>query len=402
MLVPSVCHYSFSSSGGAGRVASQLSRGLNDLGVQSCVESITDGDIRDCALRHPILTGQALFDYIVVRKSRDQNLFTLYRKAGRGKFKSHENLVHHLHWTPGVAAVPQIKNLIQSDSPTVWTLHDMWPFTGGCHYSMECDHFTKNCNGCPQVRSIFSRSVEESYQSKKQMFMGSKSFVAVTPSRWLRNQAEQSGMFTDCRFEVISNPINTDVFIPNERSQVLKSMELVVGCNAVNLNDPIKGIGTLVYILEKFQDQHPDIKVKMLAIGSGEISSKRIEITTTGYLSDQGQIATSYLQMDIFVSLATAEVSPLSIAEAQSCGIPVICLKAGGMPEMIRENINGFVLQDPPELVKALERFAGSEVNRVEMAVAARRHALANYSTQVIVKKYSDIYSGLISEGTDL
>jgi glycosyltransferase involved in cell wall biosynthesis len=402
MLVPSVCHYSFSSSGGAGRVASQLSRGLNDFGIQSYVESVTDGDIRDCALRHPILTGQALFDYFFVRKSRDQSLFTLYRKAGSGEFKSHKNLVHHLHWTPGVAGLTQIKNLIQSDSPTVWTLHDMWPFTGGCHYSMECDHFTKNCNGCPQVRGIFSRSVGERYQSKKQMFMGSKSFVAVTPSRWLRNQAEQSGMFTNCQFEVISNPIDTDIFLPNEHSQVLKSMELVVGCNTVNLNDPIKGVDTLIYTLEKFQDQHPDLKVKLLAIGRGDISSKKIEIATTGYLSDQSQIATSYLQMDIFVSLATAEVYPLSIAEAQSCGIPVICLNSGGMPEMIRENINGFVIQDPPELLRALERFADSEVSRVEMAVAARRHAVANYSTQVVVKKYSDIYSGLISETTDL
>ena len=402
MLVPSVCHYSFSSSGGAGRVASQLSRGLNDFGIQSYVESVTDGDIRDCALRHPILTSQALFDYFFVRKSRDQSLFTLYRKAGSGEFKSHKNLVHHLHWTPGVAGLTQIKNLIQSDSPTVWTLHDMWPFTGGCHYSMECDHFTKNCNGCPQVRGIFSQSVGERYQSKKQMFMGSKSFVAVTPSRWLRNQAEQSGMFTDCQFEVISNPIDTDIFLPNKHSQVFKSMELVVGCNAVNLNDPIKGVDTLIHTLEKFQDQHPDLKVKLLAIGRGDISSKKIEIATTGFLSDQSQIATSYLQMDIFVSLATAEVFGLSIAEAQSCGIPVICLNSGGMPEMIRENINGFVIQDPPELLRALERFAGSEVSRVEMAVAARRHAVANYSTQVVVKKYSDIYSGLISETTDL
>ena len=402
MLVPSVCHYSFSSSGGAGRVASQLSRGLNDFGIQSYVESVTDGDIRDCALRHPILTSQALFDYFFVRKSRDQSLFTLYRKAGSGEFKSHKNLVHHLHWTPGVAGLTQIKNLIQSDSPTVWTLHDMWPFTGGCHYSMECDHFTKNCNGCPQVRGIFSQSVGERYQSKKQMFMGSKSFVAVTPSRWLRNQAEQSGMFTDCQFEVISNPIDTDIFLPNKHSQVFKSMELVVGCNAVNLNDPIKGVNTLIHTLEKFQDQHPDLKVKLLAIGRGDISSKKIQIATTGFLSDQSQIATSYLQMDIFVSLATAEVFGLSIAEAQSCGIPVICLNSGGMPEMIRENINGFVIQDPPELLRALERFAGSEVSRVEMAVAARRHAVANYSTQVVVKKYSDIYSGLISETTDL
>ena len=293
MLVPSVCHYSFSSSGGAGRVASQLSRGLNDFGIQSYVESVTDGDIRDCALRHPILTGQALFDYFFVRKSRDQSLFTLYRKASSGEFKSHKNLVHHLHWTPGVAGLTQIKNLLQSDSPTVWTMHDMWPFTGGCHYSMECDHFTKNCNGCPQVRGIFSRSVGERHQSKKQMFMGSKSFVAVTPSRWLRNQAEQSGMFTDCQFEVISNPIDTDIFLPNKHSQVFKSMELVVGCNAVNLNDPIKGVDTLIHTLEKFQDQHPDLKVKLLAIGRGDISSKKIQIATTGFLSDQSQIATS-------------------------------------------------------------------------------------------------------------
>jgi glycosyltransferase involved in cell wall biosynthesis len=102
--------------------------------------------------------------------------------------------------------------------------------------------------------------------------------------------------------------------------------------------------------------------------------------------------------MDVFISLSKAEVFPLSIAEAQSCGLPVICLNSGGMPEMIQQSINGFVVTQPSDLLHVLGQFIRPETNRKKMQVSARRHALANYSTNVVIKQYIDIYSALISD----
>ena len=398
MKLQSVCHYTFSTAGGAGRVAKQLSSGLNNLGFDSYVKSLTDGDIKDCRWNRPILTGKALFDFFIVRKSLDQSLFTLYRESNGIPIAQKNSTIQHLHWMPGVATISVIGQLLRSERPTVWTLHDMWAFTGGCHHSMECDGYEDKCSQCPQIKRLFLHPVEQNLQSKRRSFNSNINFAGITPSNWLKKRAEQSEVFRGSKFTVIPNPIDTELFSPRPTRGNRDEVKLVIGCNATNLLDPMKGVKSLINALEKFQYQCPSIEVVLLAIGGGSISSQKIEIRQLGFLSDQHQIMLAYSQMDLFVSLSQAEVFPLSIAEAQSCGLPVICLDTGGMPEMIQQNVNGYVVKSSSDLVVALNKFIQPEISQEKMRAAARNHALENYSTEVVVNKYIDIYSSLISD----
>jgi glycosyltransferase involved in cell wall biosynthesis len=391
-----VCHYTFSTSGGAGRVAQQLSSGLNDYGIPSQVQSLTKGDIKDCLTKHPVLVGQALFDFYIVRNSFDLSLYSLFRDREGMKFSNEASTIHHLHWTPGAFTVQQIGQLLKSEIPKVWTLHDMWSFTGGCHHSMDCIGYRNGCLQCPQIRKPFSRLAERSLQLKKKEFRQNKNFIAITPSKWLQNRATESEVFNGSDFRVIPNPVDTQLFQPAQIELNSNSKQLIVGCNATNLSDPMKGIDSLIVALENFQFQHPEIKVILLAIGSGKIISQKIEIRKTGFLSDQNQIALAYKQMDIFVSMSKAEVFPLSIAEAQSCGLPIVCLDSGGMPEMIQPGRTGFVVKSPQELIYAVDQFVQPETKRKEMRELARNYALDNYSTEVVIHKYADVYKSLI------
>ena len=396
MTLTRVCHYTFSTSGGAGRVAEQLSSGLNAIGLPSNVQSLTKGDIKDCLWEHPILAGQAFFDFFVVRSSYDQSLFSLFRDLEGMKFRREESTIHHLHWMPGAATVQQIGQLLRSEMPKVWTLHDMWSFTGGCHHSMDCTGYTNGCLRCPQIRRPFSHFVEKSLQLKKENFRQSRNFIAIAPSKWLKNRAQQSEVFDGGDFRVIPNPVDTDLFRPGQIQCNLTNDQFIVGCNATNLSDPMKGIDSLIVALETFQIKHPDIKVISLAIGSGKIISRKIEIRQTGFLLDQRQIVLTYSQMDVFISMSKAEVFPLSVAEAQSCGLAVICLESGGMPEMIKQAETGFVIASPHELSTVLDRFIQPETNRKAMGESARNYALSNYSTEVVIKKYMDVYESLV------
>ena len=395
MKLNRVVHYTFSTSGGAGRVAEQLSSGLNSAGLPSRVESLTAGNIQNCVFQQPVLVGQALFDFFVVRRSSDQSLFSLFRNSDGIKLAGDKSTIHHLHWMPGVASVQQIGQLLKSELPKIWTLHDMWPFTGGCHHSMNCTEYTNYCSQCPQVRKPFQRTVDQNLRLKKKNYQINRNFVAVTPSKWLRNKAQQSKIFGRSEIRVIPNPINTDLFHPMRIERNSCNNQLVVGCNATNLSDPMKGIDSLIIELESFQFQHPEIKVILLAIGSGKIFSKKIEIRQTGLLLDQHQVVTAYSQMDIFVTMSKAEVFPLSIAEAQSCGLAVICLESGGMPEMVQQGETGFVIASPSELGSVLDLFIQQETNRKKLGELARNHALSNYSTEVVIDKYLDVYYSL-------
>jgi hypothetical protein len=59
----------------------------------------------------------------------------------------------HLHWiNSGFLSINDLAELVKTGKPIVWTLHDMWTFTGGCHYSGTCDHFMRQCGNCPILR----------------------------------------------------------------------------------------------------------------------------------------------------------------------------------------------------------------------------------------------------------
>ena len=58
--------------------------------------------------------------------------------------------VIHLHWiNQGMLSLKDIQRILASGKPVVWTMHDMWPFTGICHYSGECEKYTSQCHDCP-------------------------------------------------------------------------------------------------------------------------------------------------------------------------------------------------------------------------------------------------------------
>ena len=94
--------------------------------------------------------------------------------------------------------------------------------------------------------------------------------------------------------------------------------------------------------------------------------------------------------------MSLAEVFPLSVAEAQSCGVPVICLNTGGMPEMIQPGVNGFVVSSSTELLQGLIGFIKRNEGVASMRAASREHALSRYSTNTVVNQYIELYSRVL------
>src|SRR5574344_2559131 len=61
--------------------------------------------------------------------------------------------VIHLNWiNQGFLSLKGIRKILESGKPVVWTLHDMWEFTGVCHYAADCENFKAHCHDCPLLR----------------------------------------------------------------------------------------------------------------------------------------------------------------------------------------------------------------------------------------------------------
>jgi glycosyltransferase involved in cell wall biosynthesis len=384
-------------------VAKSLSQGLIDCGVDSKIVSITHSGIPNLVFSNPILVVKALFDYFIVRRSVENSLFTLFRKGTSQKVRKlipKFDLVH-LHWISGAMNYEDIVDISDDQIKVVWTLHDMWPFTGGCHHSHDCKNYEINCKECPQVRPIFYRSVESALANKVITIRGNQNLAVVAPSRWLAGRAMKSQVFNNSEVYVIPNSVDEKVFRPGDRRESRKRIGIddsafVVGCSAKNLHDRQKNIIEIVLLLEEFVKEHDVLEVVLIAIGGGQLESNLIKILHPGFVDSSEVCANLYQAMDVFVSLSLAENLPLTLIEASSSGVPIICLDRGGMAEVVIDQVSGFVISESQDFKTVLYKIIYDEHLRSSMAANARIRALDLFSSNAVANQYKSIYESLM------
>ena len=397
-------HYSFSTSGGAGRVAQNLNTLQINAGFDSQLFTTTDGDIRNVSRSHPILFAKALTDFYLVRNNLSNPLFSLLRNGSSISASNDmdaSGLVNHFHWTPGAI---DCDSSFQN-SPLVWTLHDMWPFTGGCHHSLQCEGFVDRCEGCPQVRKPFRNQVSASSAEKTKFINSVNSFAAVAPSDWMANTASKSQMLSDKRIETIYNPVD-EVFFESNKSNMSRERlgipqeSFLIGTSAANLRDPIKGFLNLLRLLTSVAERNPDKKFTLLCIGEGTNSESQnnLQIVHTGFLANRSGVASAMGILDLFVSMSTADTAPLAIAEALASGVPIACNNAGGMSECTDSGRNGVLIDNLSDFESFINALAIDETLRRSYSENARRFAKLRYSSSVVVKRYTDLYLDLLTE----
>ncbi len=391
-----ILHISFSESGGAGIVAARLQKEQRRRNLDSVLFSLTTGDLKGLGLKRPLLLFLALIDYYIVKKRSSPTLFTLFRSRTPGKKIYIEKLDHqllHLHWTPGVISRREIRSFSDSNIPIVWTLHDMWPITGGCHHAMECEQFKKSCEKCPQVRRVFQPLVHFQQRKKVQLFENSKNVQFVAPSKWILAQLLESSIPLHRKPVLILNPIDMDIFKPSAtRQPALEKFN--IGIVANNLDDPLKNVKSTITHLQKWIEDSviEDIKITLVGKTSMSFDSEVVEIQHIPKILNELEMAEIYNTFDVFIHNSIIDNSPLVIQEALSCGVPVICNEAGGSKFLIKDFHNGFVVNDIREIIEKITLLKNDRTIHKQIKTAARSSALANFSLQSLSDKYQQVY----------
>ena len=395
-----ICHVTFSSLGGAGVVAQRLHEAQLASGSKSRLISMTRRNIQALAFSQPTLVAEALVDFYGVRRTTQSHLFSLYRNGTNSVVRKEiasTNELLHFHWTPGVVGHSDIAKYASSRRGAVWTLHDMWPFTGGCHHARDCDKFEQSCSGCPQVRPLFQQKVARNLVEKTESLRSGSDLHVVTPSRWLANRVTASKVLESAIVHVIPNPIDCSVFSPGEKRIArehfrISPSALVIGCCAVDLNDPMKNMTALIEGVRRFAAVAEDREIVLLAIGAGKISVAGVTVHITGVMESSAKIAVAYQAMDVFISLSLAENFPLTVAEATATGVPVICSSSGGMPEIVNDGENGRVIAADELLFGVLSELVADPIQMNKMSKVARQRALDTFSQEFVVSEYDRVY----------
>src|SRR5690606_6310361 len=106
-------------------------------------------------------------------------------------------------------------DLVKIKAPIVWTLHDNWAFTGGCHIMWECEKYKKSCGSCPRLNSDIENDLSRKvFNRKKKTFSKMKNMTIIGLSKWMENCAKESVLLQNHNIVNLGNAIDTNVYKP--------------------------------------------------------------------------------------------------------------------------------------------------------------------------------------------
>jgi glycosyltransferase involved in cell wall biosynthesis len=317
--------------------------------------------------------------------------------------------VINLHWVAGFIGYREFFRAIPSNLPMVWTLHDMNPFTGGCHHAGECRRFFEQCGMCPQLGSTDARDFSHQvWRRKHESFdrADRSRFCVVTPSRWMADEVKRSSLMGNFTVQVIPYSLDTDCFRPADRQTARRSLGIPPDAKVLLfvshlLSNKYKGADLLVELAERLRTVS---ELFVLSVGQGtlprESDVRGLSIST---LQTEEQIAVAYNAADVFVLPTLQDNFPNTALEALACGVPVVAFNVGGVPEIVREGCTGMLAakNDVEGLARAVTTLLNELQRREEMAVNCRRVAIAEYALDVQASRYVELYERLMKTGHD-
>jgi len=116
--------------------------------------------------------------------------------------------------------------------PVVWTLHDMNPFTGGCHYNEGCGKHIERCGACPQLGSRDESDLSrEVWQRKKGAYnqISSDQMHIVVLCQWMKREVNRSSLLNRFSTTVIPNGVDTDQFAPRDGQSMRRALGIPEG-----------------------------------------------------------------------------------------------------------------------------------------------------------------------------
>jgi len=411
------------AGGGAAVAANRLNRALRRNGIESklLVQDLSGSEEGVYAVGNGLISRvKSKVNYLIERLS-----FLPYQKntSGRNNFSvanvginiSNHTLVKdadiiHIHSiNNGFLSIDSLGDLLACGKPIVWTQHDMWSFTGGCHFAGSCMEFLEFCSYCPFLRKPEKKDLSAKIFAKKRKIYNKTNLSIVSSSRWLRTLSQESKLLRRKLFYNIPNPIDINFYKPKNKLESLNNLDLspdkkYILYGADNVNDPRKGVRYFVEALNVLSENFPSVKDKAELIVFGKIDKdilKQLPFKTNyfRYVTNAGELVDLYNAADCYVLPSLQVNLPNTIMESMACGTPVVGFSIGGVPEMICHKECGYLAEVKNSLSLATGIYEMLFVcDLKKLSENARRKAELYYSEPVVADQYKRLYTSLMTE----
>lgn len=339
-------------------------------------------------------------------KNKSQTLFSpawLPFGSIANKINSLNPDIVHLHWIN--AGFLSIKDLSKIKAPIVWSLHDMWAFTGGCHYDDSCGAYKANCGNCKVLRSTRQKDISRRiWNLKRKIYSKIPNLTIIALSKWMMNEANKSSLFKNTRVVNLPNPIDTTLFKPIDKEVCRnlwglpkdKTLLLFGAMNATS--DTRKGFERLSDALSKLKKDN----LELVVFGSSKPQKApplSYKIHYLGHVNDDVSLTTIYNAADVMIVPSLQENLSNAIMESLACATPVVGFDIGGNSDMIEHKKNGYLAApfDSVDLAFGIEWIIENSA-RFKLSENARQKVEDCFDSRKLSQRYLEIYTEIITK----
>ena len=412
-----VVHFvSFAGQGGAGRAALRLHRQLLKSGWNSRMNSLEVSSLP--ASENITVTSPKIFP-------RFSRLLEKIFSIGVPRYEGN-------NWSSGMfgwISIRQLRSSIQADviilywvgagflslltigilmrlgKPVVWRLSDMWPFTGGCHYSRGCSRFQSQCGRCPYIKSRFIIDRSLIVMILKNLLWKSDRLTVICPSHWMANKVLTSSLFSSAKIEVVPTGVDTNVFAPIGDmpaadksvldSAVLQSDFKLLFVADGGLSSERKGGHLIREIHAYLQKSLPNLLISIIVIGG---DNKFVDggIFSLGRIASDASLASWYRTCSVLICPFDEDNLPNVILESMACGTPPVVFNQGGACEAVVHGQTGLLVNEHTAIgmARSVQSLLEDPLLLAKLTKGCRRHAVDHFELSQRAVEFQNLLKG--------
>jgi glycosyltransferase involved in cell wall biosynthesis len=394
---------SLPTGGGASRFAFELAAKIRAAGDEVQVftyssssvagaENILPSAIWNLTLRHldwrlarAGLVGLARWDYSEIM-----------RRIGQQADVFH---VHDSYEAISPLLIARLRRL----APVLHTMHDTSSFTGGCINPMGCDRYKSNCGRCPQRETLGRHDFTRlNLRIRRRAYSNTRVHCAF-PSRWIMGEACSSLRLGD-RARHVANGFDPSEYSYKSRDEARKILQIppdakVVVAGAHTIASPHKGFG---YVVGALQGRGvPKLTLILLGNASPDTAATLggIRIVAPGYVREKDRLALYYSAADLMLFPSMGDNLPTMIQESMYARTPVLAFATGGIPEIIDDNENGWLVPrgDGAAFTAKLMALLSTPNEWSGFGDRARSKIEGSFSMAECVRRYTQFYQRIVN-----
>lgn len=400
--------------GGAARAAYRLHQSLlaEKIDSQMLVRTKSSDDFTVQSETGAILKGfnmlRSTLDSLPVLGYKKRSK-TLFSPAWFGfsslvdKINSLNPDIVHLNWIAG--GMMRIEDISKIKAPIVWSLHDMWAFTGGCHYDEHCKGYKSVCGNCKVLKSNRRHDLSSNVHKRKlKSYAKIKNLTVIGSSQWISRCASESTLFKNRKIVTLPNCLDTKLFKNLDKNLVRDIFQIPKGKKVIlfgamnSLSDPRKGAKELFEAINLLK-----VKDTIFVIAGSSQPKQPLDLKYPTYfippLHDEVSLPLMYNVADVMIVPSLQENLANSVVESLSCTVPVVAFDIGGNGNMIDHKKNGYLAKagDSMDMAQGIEWVLNNK-KYDEIALNAREKALNVFDGKLVSVQHIGLYEQILGQ----